>query len=227
MYKKYIKRLLDIIFSLLGIIIASPIFIIISIFVLIFMGHPVIFKQPRPGKNGKIFNLYKFRTMTNKKDKEGNLFPDCKRLTKFGKFLRSTSLDEIPELFLILTGKMSFIGPRPMLVRDMVFFSEKTMRRQSVTPGLTGWAQVNGRNSINWDDRFEYDLEYVDKVSFKMDVKIIFLTIKTVLSHNGIGEDETDLSIDYGEYLLKYKKITKKEYDKKQREAKDLLKGVR
>lgn len=226
MYKKYIKRLLDIIFSLLGLIIASPIFLIISILVLIFMGHPVIFKQPRPGKNGKIFNLYKFRTMTNKKDKDGNLLPDDKRLTKFGKFLRSTSLDEIPEFINILIGKMSFIGPRPMLVRDMVFFSERTMKRQSVTPGLTGWAQVNGRNSINWDNRFEYDLEYVDKISFKMDVKIIFLTVKTVLSRKGIGEDETDLSIDYGDYLLKYKKITKKEYDNKQKEAKDLLNGI-
>ena len=225
MYKIYIKRLFDIILSLLELIIASPIFLIVSILVLIFLGHPILFKQKRPGKDEKIFTLYKFRTMSDKKDKKGKLLPDEQRLTKFGKLLRKTSLDELPEFINILKGDMSFIGPRPMLVRDMVFFDNKIMKRQSVTPGLTGLAQVNGRNSINWDQRFDYDLKYIENISFILDLKIVFLTIKTVLSDEGIGEDNTDLSIDYGDYLLKHKKITKKEYDKKQQEAQVLLKG--
>ncbi len=226
MYKKYIKRLLDIIFSLLGLIIASPIFLIVSLLVLIFLGHPIIFKQKRPGKDEKIFTLYKFRTMTNKKDSDGNLLPDEQRLTKFGKFLRKTSIDELPELFNILKGHMSFVGPRPMLIRDMVFFDDKVMHRQDVTPGLTGLAQVNGRNSINWHQRFEYDLKYIENISFILDLKIVFFTIKTVLTHKGIGDDDTDLSIDYGDYLLKHKIITNKEYAKKQEEANDLLNGI-
>lgn len=227
MYKKFFKRLFDIILSLLAIIILSPLYIIISIFVLIFMGWPILFKQPRPGYKNKIFNMYKFRTMTNKKDKDGNLLPDDQRLPKFGKFLRSTSLDELPEMVCILFGKMSFIGPRPMLVRDMVFFDKETLRRQSVMPGLTGWAQANGRNSINWDDRFKHDLYYVDHLTLGMDIKVIFKTIKTVFKREGIGEDGGDLSIDYGDYLLKHKRVTKKEYDKKQEEAKELLKKVK
>ena len=164
MYRKYIKRLLDIILSLLGLIIALPIFLIVSLLVLIFLGHPIIFKQKRPGKDEKIFTLYKFRTMTDKKDKNGNLLPDNQRLTKFGKFLRKTSLDELPEFINILKGDMSFIGPRPMLIRDMVFFDKKIMQRQLVTPGLTGLAQANGRNSISWDDRLKYDIYYIDHV---------------------------------------------------------------
>ncbi len=223
MYRKFFKRLLDIILSLIAIIILLPIYLILSILVLIFMGWPIIFKQPRPGYKNQIFNMYKFRTMTNKKDKDGNLLPDDQRLPKFGRFLRSTSLDELPELFCILFGKMSFIGPRPMLVRDMVFFNKKTMKRQSVMPGLTGWAQANGRNSLTWDDRFKYDLEYVKKLSFKMDVKTILLTIKTVFKREGIGEDGGDLSIDYGDYLLKHKRVTKKEYDDNQAKAKDMI----
>lgn len=223
MYRKYIKRLLDIILSLLAIIILAPLYLIISLLVLIFMGWPILFKQPRPGKNEKIFNMYKFRTMTNKKDKDGNLLPDEQRLNKFGRFLRKTSLDELPEFFCILTGKMSFIGPRPMLVRDMVFFDEKTIKRQTVTPGLTGLAQVNGRNSINWDQRFNYDLKYVENLSFKLDFKIVLLTIKTVLKSEGIGEDGGDLSIDYGDYLLKHKRVSKKEYDEKQTYAKNII----
>ena len=226
MYKKFFKRMIDIIISLIAVIILSPLYIIISIFVLIFMGWPVLFKQPRPGYKNKIFNMYKFRTMTNKKDKDGNLLPDDQRLPKFGRFLRSTSLDELPEFFNILFGKMSFIGPRPMLVRDMVFFDEETLRRQSVMPGLTGWAQANGRNSLTWDDRFKHDLYYVDHLTFLMDIKVIFMTIKTVLKREGIGEDGGDLSIDYGDYLLKHKRVTKKEYEEKQQEAKDLLNGI-
>lgn len=227
MYKKFFKRFFDIILSLIAIIILSPVYLIISVLVLIFMGWPILFKQPRPGKNEKIFNMYKFRTMTNKKDKDGNLLPDNQRLPKFGRFLRSTSLDELPEFFCILFGKMSFIGPRPMLVRDMVFFNDETLKRQSVMPGLTGWAQANGRNSINWDDRFKYDLYYVENLSLKMDLKVILLTIKTVLKREGIGEDGGNLSIDYGDYLLKHKRVSKKEYDKKQIEAKKILEKVK
>lgn len=225
MYKKYIKRILDIIFSLLGLIIASPIFLIVSLLVLIFLGYPIIFKQKRPGKDEKIFTLYKFRTMTNKKDKDGNLLPDEQRLTKFGKFLRKTSIDELPEFFNILKGDMSFVGPRPMLIRDMVFFDKRIMKRQCITPGLTGLAQISGRNSINWDQRFEYDLKYIDEISFSLDLKIIFLTFKTVIYHKGIGESGTDLSLDYGDYLLKCKRISKKLYDEKQQSAKQLLGG--
>ena len=227
MYRKFFKRLFDIILSLLAIIILSPLYIIISIFVLIFMGWPILFKQPRPGKDEKIFNMYKFRTMTNKKDKDGNLLPDDQRLPKFGKFLRSTSLDELPEMFCILFGKMSFIGPRPMLVKDMVFFNDKIMHRQDIMPGLTGWAQANGRNSLNWDERFKYDIYYVENVSFILDIKTIFKTIKTVLKREGIGENESDLSMDYGDYLLKHKRITKKEYDEKQHQAIELIRMVK
>ena len=223
MYRKYIKRLLDIILSLLGLIIALPIFLIVSLLVLIFLGHPIIFKQKRPGKDEKIFTLYKFRTMTDKKDKNGNLLPDNQRLTKFGKFLRKTSLDELPEFINILKGDMSFIGPRPMLIRDMVFFDKKIMQRQLVTPGLTGLAQANGRNSISWDDRLKYDIYYIDHLSFSMDIKIVLLTIKIVLKSEGIGEDGGELSLDYGDYLLRKKAITKEYYLKKQKEAKEIL----
>lgn len=223
MYAKYIKRPLDFILSLIAIIILSPLLLIVAILVRIKLGKPVIFKQQRPGKNEKIFTLYKFRTMTDEKDENGNLLPDEQRLTKFGKALRSTSLDELPELFSILTQKMSFIGPRPMLVRDMVFFDEKIMKRQDVMPGLTGWAQANGRNSINWDDRFKYDLYYVEHVSFLLDLKTIFMTIKTVFKREGIGENGGDLSIDYGDYLLKKKVINKSYYLKKQEEAKKII----
>lgn len=192
MYKKYVKRILDIILSILAIIILSPLLIIISILVLIFMGRPIFFKQPRPGKNEKIFNMYKFRTMTNKKDKDGNLLPDNQRLNKFGKFLRSTSLDELPELFNILFGKMSFIGPRPLLVKYLPYYTEEEHHRHDVRPGLTGWAQCNGRNLVNWDQRFQYDLEYVNNISLKMDLKVIFRTIKVVLFSEGVSLQAVD-----------------------------------
>ena len=226
MYRKFLKRCFDLFFSLILIIILSPLYIVIAIMVLIFMGWPILFKQARPGYKNEIFNMYKFRTMTNKKDAAGNLLPDEQRLPKFGKFLRSTSLDELPELFSILFNKMSFIGPRPMLVRDMVFFDKKTLQRQNVMPGLTGWAQVNGRNSLTWDDRFKHDLYYVDNISLRLDIKIVFLTIKTVLKRNGIGENGGDLSFDYGDYLLMKKRISKNEYEQKQHLAKDILDGL-
>lgn len=189
MYQKYIKRILDIVLSLLAIIILSPIYIIVGILVLIFLGRPIIFKQERPGKDEKIFTLYKFRTMTNKKDKEGNLLPDEKRLTKFGKFLRSTSLDELPELFNILKGDMSIIGPRPLLVEYLKYYNKKERHRHDVRPGLTGLAQVNGRNAQTWEERFKYDIEYTKNVTFINDIKIIFKTILVVFKREGINEE--------------------------------------
>ena len=193
MYKKYIKRILDIILSLIAIIITLPIFLIVGILILIFIGQPAIFRQKRPGKNEKIFTMYKFRTMTNKKDEDGNLLPDELRLTKFGKFLRSTSLDELPEILCcILPGKMSFIGPRPLLVKYLPYYTKEEHHRHDVRPGLTGWAQVNGRNLVNWDERFKMDLEYVDNLTFMMDVKVIFKTISIVFKREGITDGKTE-----------------------------------
>jgi len=191
MYKKIFKRMLDIILSLTTIIILFPIFFLISILVLIFLGKPVFFKQSRIGKNEEKFNMYKFRTMTNKTDKKGELLPDEKRLTKFGKFLRKTSLDELPEFFNILTGKMSFIGPRPLLVEYLDYYTEEEHHRHDVRPGLTGLAQVNGRNLLSWDERFKKDIEYVNNITFIGDVKIIIKTIKTVLKHEGITDNKS------------------------------------
>lgn len=192
MYKKFFKRFFDIVLSLIAIIILSPVYLIVSILVLIFMGWPILFKQPRPGKNEKIFNMYKFRTMTNKKDKDGNLLPDDQRLPKFGKFLRKTSLDELPEFFCILNGSMSFVGPRPLLVKYLPYYTEEEHHRHDVRPGLTGWAQANGRNLVNWDERFKLDLEYVNNVSLKMDIKVILKTISVVLKREGITDGKTE-----------------------------------
>ena len=204
MYQKFFKRLLDIIISLIGIICFSPLLLIIYILVLIFMGYPAIFKQPRPGKNEKIFNLYKFRTMTNKKDKNGKLLPDEKRLTKFGKFLRKTSLDELPELFNILFGQMSFIGPRPLLVEYLPYYTKEEHHRHDVRPGLTGLAQISGRNLVNWDERFKLDLEYVKNINFVNDIKIFFGTIKTVITASGVSVQAIpDLNISRGEINAK------------------------
>lgn len=186
MYKKFFKRFFDIILSLIAIIILSPVYLIISVLVLIFMGWPILFKQPRPGKNEKIFNMYKFRTMTNKKDKDGNLLPNEKRLTKFGNLLRKTSLDELPEIFCILIGKMSIVGPRPLHVEYLDYYNEEQKHRHDVRPGLTGWAQVNGRNSISWTEKFKLDVYYVNNLSLLLDLKIIFMTIKQVFSRSNI-----------------------------------------
>lgn len=200
MYEKYIKRLLDIIISLFALIILSPIFLIISILVLIFLGKPVIFKQERPGKYEKIFTLYKFRTMTDKKDKNGKLLPDEVRLTKYGKFLRKSSLDEIPEFINILKGDMSLIGPRPLAVSYLPYYNKKEKHRHDIRPGLTGLAQVNGRNGLQWEKRFEYDLNYVENVSFILDMKIVFLTIKKVLKSSDIAVRGTGQIIDFDKY---------------------------
>ncbi len=192
MYKRFFKRFFDIIMSFFAIIILSPLFIIISIMVLIFMGWPIIFKQPRPGKNEKIFNMYKFRTMTSKKDKNGNLLPDEIRLTKFGKFLRKTSLDELPELFCILFGNMSFVGPRPLLVEYLPYYNKEEHHRHDVRPGLTGLAQVNGRNLLSWSEKFKKDLEYINNISFIGDTRIFFKTFVTVIKRDGITDDKTE-----------------------------------
>lgn len=185
MYQKYIKRLLDIILSLIAIIITLPIFLITGILVLIFLGKPAIFRQKRPGKKEKIFTMYKFRTMSNKKDKDGNLLPDELRLTKLGKFLRKTSLDEIPEFINILKGDMSFVGPRPLLVEYLPYYTEEEQHRHDVRPGLTGLAQISGRNNLNWDKRFKKDIEYVNNITFMNDLKIVSKTfIKVIKSEN-------------------------------------------
>ena len=186
MYKKFFKRFFDIVLSLIAIIILSPVYLIISVLVLIFMGWPILFKQSRPGKNEKIFNMYKFRTMTNKKDKDGNLLSNEKRLTKFGNLLRKTSLDELPEVFCILIGKMSIVGPRPLPVEYLEYYNEEQKHRHDVRPGLTGWAQANGRNSITWTEKFKYDIYYVKNLSLILDIKIIFMTIKQVFCRSDI-----------------------------------------
>lgn len=189
MYAKYVKRPLDFILSLLAIIILSPIMLIIYILVRIKLGKPAIFKQQRPGKNEKIFTLYKFRTMTDERDEDGNLLPDEKRLTKFGKMLRSTSLDELPELFNILKGDMAIVGPRPLLVEYLKLYNNEQRKRHNVRPGLTGLAQVSGRNLISWQDRFEKDIYYVNNLTFMNDLKIILVTVKKVIKREGISQD--------------------------------------
>ena len=187
-YERYIKRLQAIVLSLIAIIILSPILLITYLLVRVKFGKPAIFIQKRVGKDGKVFDLYKFRTMTNQRDEDGKLLPDDQRLTSFGKKLRSTSLDELPELFNILKGDMALIGPRPLLVKYLPLYNDEQARRHEVRPGLTGYAQVNGRNTITWEDRFKLDVEYVDNVTFLNDWKIIFKTIKTVFKREGISE---------------------------------------
>lgn len=189
MIYKYIKRILDIISSLLAIIILSPLLAVTAVLVKTKLGSPVLFKQERPGKDEKIFTLMKFRTMTDERDENGELLPDEARLTKFGKFLRSTSIDELPELFNILKGDMSVIGPRPLLVEYIPRYNEHQHRRHEVRPGLSGWAQVNGRNTVSWEDKFDMDVHYVDNYSFAMDVKILFMTVLNVLKKEGISSE--------------------------------------
>ena len=223
MYKLLFKRLLDFILSLVALIVLSPIMLLIAIMIRIKLGKPVIFKQKRPGKDEKIFEMYKFRTMSDKRDRKGNLLSDEDRLTKFGKLLRATSLDELPELFNILKGDMSIVGPRPQLVRDMVFMSDKQRKRHSVRQGLTGLAQVNGRNNISWEDKINYDLKYIDKITFINDFKIIMNTVLKVFKREGVSTEGMDTAEDFGDYLLRCKKITIEQYQTKQKEAELLL----
>lgn len=189
MYAKYIKRMLDFILSLIALIVLSPLMIIIGILVRIKLGRPVIFKQKRPGKNEKIFTLYKFRTMTDEKDEQGNLLADEKRLTKFGKFLRSTSLDELPELWNILKGEMAIVGPRPLLVEYLPLYNEEQKHRHDIKPGLTGLAQISGRNAIQWEEKFKEDIEYVNNITFIQDTKIILKTFIKVFKKDGINQE--------------------------------------
>ncbi|MGQ7672633.1 sugar transferase [Streptococcus suis] len=191
LYEKYFKRLLDIILSFLAIFMLSPIILIVCILVYFKLGSPVFFTQERPGKNEKIFKMYKFRTMTDEKDENGELLPDSIRLTAFGKWLRSTSLDELPELFNILKGDMSIIGPRPLLVKYLPLYSAEQAKRHGVRPGLTGYAQANGRNSLSWEEKFTMDVEYVNNVTFIGDIRIILQTVRTVLKRSGISSTES------------------------------------
>ncbi len=226
-YEKYIKRLIDICCALAAILVFWWLYLIVAILVRINLGSPVIFKQPRPGKDEKIFNMYKFRSMTDARDENGNLLPDEVRLTKFGKALRATSMDELPEAFNILNGTMSVIGPRPQLVRDMTFMTPEQRLRHTVRPGLSGLAQTRGRNALAWEDKLATDLEYIQNVTFLGDVKIVFDTVKQVFLHEkgqtNSDVDEIDITDDYGDYLLKNGRVSQEEYDQKQREAKELL----
>ena len=225
MYRKCFKRVFDIICALAAIIVFSWLYIIVAVLVRIKLGSPVLFKQARPGLNGKIFYLYKFRSMTNECDKNGKLLPDEIRLTKFGKMLRATSLDELPEAFNILKGDMSVVGPRPQLVRDMVFFTENQMKRQSVKPGLSGLAQISGRNGITWEEKIDFDLEYIKKITFFGDIKIIFLTVwRAFVKQDGVSQEGMDTAEDLGDYLLRTGKVSREEYDEKQRESILLMK---
>lgn len=223
MYAKYIKRILDFTLSLVALIILMPLMIILWVLVRIKLGKPAIFKQQRPGKNEKIFTLYKFRTMTDEKDENGKLLPDEKRLTKFGKMLRSTSLDELPEFINIIKGDMSIVGPRPQLVRDMVFMTEQQRKRHKVRQGLTGLAQINGRNNITWEQKINYDLEYINNVSFKNDCKIILKTIEKVFKRENIETDGMQTAEDLGDYLLRNKVIDEVDYLTKIEEAKKII----
>ena len=199
MYAKYIKRMLDFLIALVGLVVASPILLIVAVLVRTKLGSPVLFTQERPGKDEKIFKLYKFRSMSDARDEQGNLLPDKDRLTPFGKMLRATSLDELPELFNILKGDMSLIGPRPLLVSYLPWYTEREQLRHTVRPGLTGLAQVSGRNSLVWDKRLEKDVEDVEHLSFMMDLKILFMTVKKVVCKDDVAEDTNVIEGNFAE----------------------------
>lgn len=207
MYKNFFKRLLDIIISLIFILCFWWLYVVIAILVRIKLGSPILFKQDRLGLNEKIFKMYKFRTMTDAKDSLGNLLTDAERLTKLGRFLRSTSLDEIPELWNVIKGDMSLVGPRPLMPKYLAYYTEEEKKRHNVRPGVTGWAQVNGRNSLTWEDKFRYDIEYVNSISFWLDLKIVFITIKKVFKRQDISDfSDENKEIDFDEYRRMEKK---------------------
>ena len=222
-YARSIKRKLDILLSGTALVVLSPIMAVTAWQVRKKLGSPVLFTQLRPGKGEKIFKMYKFRTMTDERDARGNLLPDEQRMTEFGKFLREISLDELPELFNILKGDMSIVGPRPQLVRDMVFMTKEQRRRHKVPQGLTGLAQVSGRNNISWEEKLAYDQEYVKHITFLGDLKIIFKTIGNVLKKEDINTDGMATAEDFGDYLLRTGKISLEEYLEKQEMAKEIL----
>ena len=230
-YEKYVKRVIDIICATGAIVVFSPLYLGVSLLVRVKLGSPVLFTQDRPGlvgPDGKetVFKMYKFRSMTDERDENGELLPDEVRLTKFGQWLRNTSLDELPEAFNILNGTMSVIGPRPQLVRDMVFMTEEQRMRHTAKPGLSGLAQVNGRNAISWEDKIDWDLKYIENVSFKEDLRIIFATVKKAfIKQEGITQDDMATAEDLGDYLLRTEKVDKSEYQEKQYIAKRILNG--
>lgn len=221
-YAKSIKRKLDILISGGALLVLSPVLAVTALTVRKKLGSPVIFTQLRPGKDEKIFKMYKFRTMTDERDANGNLLPDDKRLTEFGRFLRSTSLDELPELFNILKGDMSIVGPRPQLVRDMVFMTKEQRRRHKVPQGLTGLAQVNGRNNISWEEKLAYDQKYVRRITFLGDLWIVIRTVFHVLKKEDVNTDGMATAEDLGDYLLRTGQVDQRTYDRKQRIARKL-----
>ena len=229
-YKQFFKRFWDVVLSGFAIVVLLPLLLILTVVGAIAMRGNPFFTQKRPGKKGKdgverIFKLIKFRTMSNKKDADGNLLPDKDRLNTYGNFLRSTSLDELPELFNIFVGQMSIVGPRPQLVKDMLFMTEEQRRRHDMRPGLSGLAQVSGRNAVTWEEKLDWDLKYSEKVSFLGDVKILFETVVVVFKRSGITDGENATAFDYGDVLLREGKVSKEEYDAEQAKAKNLIEG--
>lgn len=223
MYRKFFKRFFDVLLSGCALIVLAPVLLIVAVLVRTKLGSPVIFCQERPGKNEKIFRMYKFRSMTDARDENGELLPDEVRLTRLGRILRSTSLDELPELWNILKGDMSIVGPRPLLVRDMVFMTPEQRMRHTVYPGLTGLAQVKGRNAITWEEKLAFDLEYIRRFSFRQDFSIICLTVRKVLQREGISSEGMATAADLGDYLLSQGRITRNEYESGQEESRELL----
>ena len=229
MYAKCLKRPLDFVLSLAALVFLSPVLLLLMVIGAIAMKGNPFFTQPRPGKKGKdgkekIFRLIKFRSMSNAKDKDGNLLPDAQRLTRYGQILRSTSLDELPELLNILKGDMAIVGPRPQLVRDMVFMTPEQRVRHTVRPGLTGLAQVSGRNNITWEEKFQYDLQYIESgITLGRDIKIIFMTVGKVFRREDTVRDGTVSDMDFGDWLLQKGEVTEESYEARQREAKELM----
>ena len=225
MYANFFKRLIDFTLALVALIVLSPVLLVLMVLGAVKMKGNPFFTQLRPGKDEKIFKLIKFRSMTCETDAEGNLLPDDQRMTRYGEILRSTSLDELPELFNILKGDMALVGPRPQLVRDMVFMTADQRRRHSIRPGLTGLAQVSGRNNITWEQKLQYDLTYLDGgITLFGDIKILFMTVFKVFKREDVVRDGTVSDMDFGDWLLQRGEVTKEEYDRLQAEAKELLK---
>lgn len=225
-YATCIKRVLDFILSVVALIILSPVFAILIVTGTIAMRGTPFFTQLRPGKNEKIFKMVKFRTMSNKRDSEGKLLPDDQRLNYYGKILRSTSLDELPELWNIVKGDLSIVGPRPQLVRDMVFMDANQRRRHSVRQGLTGLAQINGRNNISWEEKLKWDLKYIDAgITLKEDIRIVIKTFGKVFTRSDISTDGMETAEDYGDYLLRTQKVDQETYDFRQKEAQKIIRG--
>lgn len=227
-YEAYVKRPADFVLAFAALVVLSPLIVTVWVLVRVKLGSPVVFCQKRPGLNEEIFTMYKFRTMTDARDKDGRLLADEARLTKFGKLLRETSCDELLELVNIIKGDLSWCGPRPQLVRDMVFMTERERLRHSVRPGLTGLAQVNGRNSISWEEKFKWDLKYIEEgVTFAGDVKILLKTVGKVFGRADICGEGMATAEDYGDYLLRTGKVEREEYERLKRQAEELVKGRR